>query len=128
MKLAERAKANPLAAMASTLVAIAIGAGAIWQGVVLADKTHTTEAELLLYDLKAHTFATAQFAGLEEKLGDIEIIGQCRWLKSEIRALKDAIYVRQRDGADPDYLNDLRNDLDDLEDEYRALVCARKLA
>ncbi len=127
-KISEAAKKNPLAAAASTLVAIAIGAVALWQGVVLADRTHTTEAELLLYDLKAHTFASQQFAGLEQKLGEIEIIGQCRWLKSEIRALKDAIYVRQRDGADPDYLNDLKNDLDDLQDEYNALNCARKLA
>ena len=128
MKVIERAKQNPLGAAAGTLVAIAVGVVAIWQAIALADKVHTTEAELLIYDLKAHTFASQQFAGLEEKLGEIEIIGQCRWLKSEIRALKDAIYVRDRDGADPDYLNDLRNDLDDLEDEYRALVCARKLA
>ena len=128
MKLAERAKQNPLGAAAATVVTIAIGVVATWQMIALADKVHTTEAELLLYDLKAHTFATAQFAGLEDKLGELEIIGQCRWLKSEIRALKDAIYVRDRDGADPDYLNDLRNDLDDLEDEYRALICARKLA
>ena len=128
MKVVERAKQNPLGAMAATLVTIAVGVVAVWQAIALADKVHTTEAELLIYDLKAHTFASQQFAGLEEKLGEIEIIGQCRWLKSEIRALKDAIYVRDRDGADPDYLNDLRNDLDDLEDEYRALVCARKLA
>ncbi len=128
MKVIETAKANPLAAMASTLVALAIGAGAIWQGVVLADKLHTTEAELLIYDLKAHTFATQQFVGLENALKDIEIIGQCRWLLSEIRALKDSIYVRKRDKADPDYINDLENDLDELEDLFRALTCARKLA
>lgn len=128
MRVIETAKKNPLAAMATTLVAIAFGAVAMWQAVLLADKTHTTEAELLLYDLKAHTFATAQFASLEQELGRIEIIGQCRWLKSEIRALKDGIYVRKRDGADPDYLHDLENDLDDLEDEYKALNCARKLA
>ena len=128
MNVIDRAKQNPLGATTATLVAICVGVIAIWQAVVLADKLHTTEAELLIYDLKAHTFASEQFAGLEKELGRIEIIGQCRWLKSEIRALKDAIYVRKRDGADPDYLHDLENDLDDLEDEYDALVCTLKLA
>jgi len=128
MKIVERAKQNPLGATAATLVMVAVGIVAVWQAVVLADKVHTTEAELLLYDLKAHTFATLQFAGLETKLGEIEIVGQCRWLLSEIRALKDSIYVRKRDQADADHINDLENDLDELEDLYSALFCARKLA
>lgn len=124
----EKAKRNPLAAMATTLVAIAIGAVAVWQAIALADRVHTTEAELLIYDLKAHTFATQQFVSLEKALINIDIVGQCRWLLSEVRALKDSIYVRKRDNADPDYINDLENDLDELEDLYRVLVCARKLA
>ena len=128
MKIVERAKQNPLGATAATLITVAIGIVAVWQAIALADKVHTTEAELLLYDLKAHTFATQQFASLETKLGEIEIIGQCRWLLSEIRALKDSIYVRKRDKADPDHINDLENDLDELEDLYSALFCARKLA
>lgn len=128
MKVVERARQNPMSAMAATLVTLAVGAVAIWQAVVLADKLHTTEAELLIYDLKAHTFATQQFVGLENALIEIEVVGQCRWLLSEIRALKDSIYVRKRDKADPDYINDLENDLDELEDLFRALTCARKLA
>ncbi len=128
MNVVQKAKQNPLGAMAATIVTIAIGAGATWQLIGLADTLHTTDAELLLYDLKAHTFASQQFAGVESKLIDLETVGKCRWLKSEIRALKDAIYVRKRDNADPDYINDLENDLEDLEDEYRALSCARKLA
>lgn len=128
MNVVERARANPLGATAATLVAIAIGVVAIWQAIALADKVHTTEAELLIYDLKAHTFATLQFAGLEKALIELEVIGQCRWLLSEIRALKDSIYVRKRDQADKDYINDLENDLDELEDLYSALSCTRKLA
>ena len=83
---------------------------------------------MLLYDLKAHTFATKQFDALELSIEVIEITSKCRWLKSQIRALEDSIYVRKRDGADPDYINDLEGDLDDLEDDYAALDCAKKLA
>ena len=116
--ITEKAKANPMTTLALTVITIVGGATATWTGVGLIDRLHVTEAELLIYDLKAHTFASQQFSGLEDALKDIEIIGQCRWLLSEVRALKDSIYVRKRDKADPDYINDLENDLDELEDLY----------
>ena len=128
MKVVERAKANPLVTVILSAGAIAVASTGLWQGFALADKLHTTEAELLIYDLKAHTFATQQFAGVESKLTEIEVVGKCRWLLSEIRALKDSIYVRKRDQADPDYINDLEGDLEELQDQYRALSCARKLS
>jgi len=123
-----KAKENPLMAGLLTLGAIAVAVTSIWQGAVLLDKSHTTEAELLIYDLKAHTFASQQFSDLAIELNKLETIGKCRWLSSEIRALKDGIYVRTRDGADPDYLQSLKVDLEELEDDYDALECARKLA
>ena len=128
MTVIARAKQNPLATAAITIVAIAAGFVGIWEGVGLADKLHTTEAELLLYDLKAHTFASGQFDALELQIKNSDIVSKCRWLKSEIRALKDAIYVRKRDGADADYINDLEGDLEDLEADYSVLACARALA
>ena len=128
MTVIARAKQNPLATAAITIVAIAAGFVGIWEGVGLADKLHTTEAELLLYDLKAHTCASGQFDALELQIKNSDIVSKCRWLKSEIRALKDAIYVRKRDGADADYINDLEGDLEDLEADYSVLACARALA
>lgn len=127
-KTVTKAKQNPLIAGLVTLASIAIAAGAIWKGVGLADQLHTTEAELLIYDLKAHTFATQQFSSLESAIGRIEITSKCRWLSSEIRALKNVIYERTRDGADQDYLNELSNDLGDLEADYAALKCAALMA
>ena len=111
-----------------TIFTLAVGGTGTWAAVGLIDELHTTEAELLLYDLKAHTFASNQFAGLEEKIIAIEVTSKCQWLRSQIRALEDSIYVRERDGADADYINELQKDLDSLEDDYDALECAKKLA
>lgn len=128
MTVVSTAKQHPVVACALMIGALAGAATAAWAGVRLIDKLHTTEAELLLYDLKAHTFASEQFAGLEDALEENAVLGKCRWLKSEIRALKDTIYVRRRDKADPDFINALEQDLEELEDDYDALVCALKLA
>jgi len=76
-----------------------------------------------------------QFSDLGDKLVELEVIGKCRWLKSEIRALEDAIYVRERGGAldgngNPhgEYIRALKKDLKDLQDEYEAFACILKLA
>ncbi len=108
------------AELARTVVRITAG--------VQIGRLHTTEAELLIYDLKAHTFATEQFTGLEEKIIEADAINKCRWLSTEIRALKDTLYVRKRDAGDPDYIHDLEGQLEELETSYTALSCALKLA
>ncbi len=128
MTVVTRARQNPIVATAIVVGALAGAATATWAGVGLIDKLHTTEAELLLYDLKAHTFASQQFTGLENALKENAVVSKCRWLSSEIRALKDAIYVRKRDKADPDFINSLEQDLKELEAGYVALLCAVKLA
>lgn len=128
MAIVQKAKENPLITTAIGIFTLAAGISGTWAAVGLIDELHTTEAELLLYDLKAHTFATQQFDALGVDILRLENVGKCRWLKSEIRALKDAIYVRERDGADPDYIFDLKGDLDELETDYAALGCQRLLA
>ncbi len=128
MAVLAKVKENPMVTAAITIALLAGGVtGAVQMWGVL-DRTHVTEAELLVYDLKAHTFASQQFAALELSIEEIALTSKCRWLKSEIRALKDAIYVRRRDGADADHINDLEGDLDELEDDYDALRCAALLA
>ncbi len=128
MAVVNKAKQHIVITIAITLAILAGGAAGAVQLWGILDRTHITEAELLLYDLKAHTFATKQFDELKLEMAENDIVGKCRWLKSEIRALKDSIYVRKRDDADPDYINDLENDLGDLEDTYTVLTCALKLA
>lgn len=128
MNVVSKAKEKPLMVIAVTIITLVAGFVGAWEGIGLIDKLHTTETELLLYDLKAHTFASGQFDDLQERLTETDIISKCRWLKSEVRALEDAIYVRRRDGADADYIHALENDLDDLNDDYAALGCAKKLA
>ncbi len=128
MAVVNKAKQHLVITIAVAITILAAGAAGAVQLWGMLDRTHTTEAELLLYDLKAHTFATGQFDELKLEMTENDTVGKCRWLKSEIRALKDSIYVRKRDSADPDYINDLENDLEDLEDTYKVLFCALKLA
>ncbi len=127
MAVVNKARQHIVVTIAITIAILAGGAAGAVQLWGMLDRTHTTEAELLLYDLKAHTFATKQFDELKLEMTENDTVGKCRWLKTEIRALKDSIYVRIRDGADPDYINDLENDLEDLEAAYTVLTCALKL-
>jgi len=128
MTVIMKAKENPLLTGIITLMALAASFTGAWAGIGLVDRLHTTEAELLVYDLKAHTFASNQFSDLKGKLVELEIVGKCRWLLSQIRALEDSIYVRERDGADADYINELKKDLATLNTDFTALLCALKLA
>ena len=128
MTVIQKAKANPMIATLIIFGTLGTAIVGVTKGVSQVDSLIVTEAELLIYDLKAHTFASQQFSDIDKKLEEIAVVGKCRWLKLQIRSLEDAIYVRKRDGADPDYINDLEGDLDELEDGYRALLCARKLA
>jgi len=131
MTVATKAKANPILTVAIFVGVLAGGvAGAVQIWNVL-DKTHVTEAELLIYHqpfIEAHLLASEHARDLSLKIDKIEITGKCRWLLSQIRALEDSIYVRERDGADPDYINELKQDLTDLNRDYTALKCALKLA
>jgi len=128
MAVLQKAKENPVMTGLITLAALASLFTGAWAGIGLVDRLHTTEAELLVYDLKAHTFASNQFSDLNDQLVEIQLIGKCRWLLSQIRALEDSIYVRTRDDADPDFINELQRDLDSLSDDYDVLLCALKLA
>ena len=126
--VATKAKENPMMTSFVTAVAVIGSAVGIWEGVELADELHVTEAELIQYDSGPHHHAAAEIADLGRKIDTLDDVGQCRWLKSEIRALKDSIYARKRDNADADYIHDLEEDLSDLETDYSALGCARLLA
>jgi len=135
MTVISTVKKNPLVTVLVTLAAAAATFTGAWAGIGLIDDLHVTEAELLIYDLKAHTFASGQFSDLTLEIQKIETVGKCRWLKSEKRALEDAIYVRERDGAldgngNPhgEYIRALKQDLKDLQEEYDVLGCALKLA
>lgn len=122
MAVIQKAKENPALATLLSVALVIGGAVAVWEGVELADALHVTEAE------HAQLSHTIVLAGLTQEIKDMEIVGKCRWLKSEIRALSDSIYVRKRDQADPDYIHDLEDDLSELKQDYNALGCVRKLA
>ena len=125
--IAQAAKENPVVASILSVGALALAGVAIWEGAGLVDRLHTTETELAEYDLTPHAYAEQQHQDLNAKIDLIKIEDECRWLKSEIRALEDSIYRRTRDGADNDYLRALKNDLADLQEKYIALNCARVL-
>lgn len=125
--IAQTAKENPVVASILSVGALAVAGVAIWEGAGLVDRLHVTEAELVEYDKAPHSYAEQQHQDLNAKIDLIKIEDECRWLKSEIRALEDSIYRRTRDGADNDYLRDLQNDLADLQEKYIALDCSRVL-
>ena len=115
---------NPLIASLSMLALAAAAMTAFGTITGTYDRAHVNEAELLL----SHPVTLSQFDELELKLSETEIIGKCRWLNSEMRALKDSIYVRQRDGGDPDFIHQLEQDLDELTEQYDDLNCTRRLS
>ena len=124
MKFVERAKANPMMSGIVLFVTLGTGVSAAWNAGEWIDSVHTTELELSV----SHPVSLAAFTGLSQEIINAQVVNKCRWLQSEIRALKDSIYVRTRDKADPDYINSLQNDLDELEAEYAVLGCVRLLA
>jgi len=124
----EKAKANPMMTGIVMFITIASGGSAAWNGAEWIDSVHTTELELIEYVDTSHPVSTVAFAGLTERLDAAQVVNKCRWLKSEIRGLKDSLYQRRRDNGDPDYINDLEQDLDEMEDEYDALGCTLLLS
>ena len=122
--LREKAKANPMMTSIIMFVTLASGVSAAWNAGEWIDSVHTTEIELAA----SHPVSALEFSGLNERIDLAQVVNQCRWLKSEIRALKDSIYRITRDVGDPDYINALSNDLEEMEDEYDVLSCARLLS
>lgn len=117
-----------MTSMLIILVSLAAGGGTLWGGINLVDTLHTTESELLLYDLKAHTFATAQFNTLKLQISASDTLNRCRYLESQIRQLKDSIYIRKRDEADALYIRELEKQLEALQEDYDVLNCGFLLA
>jgi len=123
-KITEKARANPVMTTIIAFVTLGTGVSAAWNMGEWIDSVHTTELELAI----SHPVSALAFAGLNERIDEAQIVNQCRWLKSEIRALKDSIYRITRDSGDADYINALTNDLAEMEDEYDVLRCASLLA
>jgi len=120
----QKAKANPMMTGIIMFVTLASGVSAAWNAGEWIDSVTTTQLELD----ESHPVSRLAFTGLNERIDAAQIVNKCRWLKTEIRALKDSIYRRTRDGGDADYINDLQNDLDDMEDTFDKLGCTLKLA
>ncbi len=126
--ITKKARTHPLITIVSTAVIMFAAITGAYEGAEVIDRVHTTEAELATYDETAHPVSSLQFAALQEDLAEAQIVNKCRWLKSEIRALEQNIYVRERDGGNADHIHDLEQDLKDFQDQYDALDCVMKLA
>lgn len=125
---AQKAKENKGMTFIIAFITIATGGSAAWNAGEFIDSMHTTQAELVAYVDTSHPVSALEFSGLTESLAEEKVMSKCRWLKSEIRALKDSLYQRRRDNGDADYINSLQNDLEEMEDEYKVFNCARLLA
>ena len=130
MEAVKKKLENPLTSMLTTLVLVGGGLAAVGQIETYTDSydnSHTSVDELAIAT-SIHPVSYEQFEELDKKIDAGDLQGRCRWLKSEMRALADSIYVRRRDGADQDYIHDLEGDLDGLKDEYKAFDCVRLLS
>ncbi len=125
---AQKVKENKGMTTIVAFITLATGGSAAWNAGEFIDSMHTTQAELILYVETSHPVSALEFTGLTESLEKEKVVSKCRWLKSEIRALKDSLYQRRRDNGDADYINDLQNDLEEMQDEYDVFGCARLLA
>ncbi len=123
MNLQKKASENPLTAMITVIVLMASGLTAFGSLTGAYNASHTSETELLA----SHPVQIKAFNDLKDSIVAGDTLSKCRWLKSEIRALSDSIYVRTRDGADPDFIRSMQNDLDDLQEQYDDLNCTRRL-
>ncbi len=74
----QKARENKVVSSCVAIAALMVMFTGTWAGIGLMDDLHTTKAELFLYDLKAHTFASQQFDALTQQIGNTEVTGKCR--------------------------------------------------
>jgi hypothetical protein len=115
---------NPVIASISTMIVVASGLTAFGTITGAYNDSHTTAEELI----NSHPVSEAEFIRLQLSIDDNDAISKCRWLKSEIRALEDSIYVRRRDSQNGDFIHNLELDLADLKEQYQDLNCIRRLS
>ena len=59
-----------------------------------------------------------------EAISRVALVGECRWLDSNITRLDDLIYELTRDGADPDRVRDKEVELQKFKDKFTARNCS----
>lgn len=124
MVVKKKMEENPVFASVGVIVLAASVLTAFGTITGFYNSSHTTEAELKA----SHPVSKMMYEDIEDKMDENAVLSKCRWLKSEIRALSDSIYVRKRDGADPDFIHTLEADLEDLEEQYVSFNCTRRLS
>ena len=123
MAVKKRMEDNPVFTSVGVIVLAATGLTALGTLTGFYNSSHTSEAELIA----SHPVRLEEFEALKESIVSGDALSKCRWLKSEIRALEDSIYVRERDNASPDFIRALKLDLKELKEQYDDLSCTRRL-
>lgn len=123
MSIKAKAKQNPAVALAISLVAIAGMATAGWQGVVLVDTLHLTEAEAAVI----HDEYDEKFTALGETITAQALVSECRWLQDKLDRLRYEIYVLERDKANGDFIQEKKSQLIPVQEKFNLLACAAKV-
>ncbi len=114
--VSEVARANPISAVATAVIALVAVLTATEQGFGLLDKTHVTEAELAVHSAAPH-------AGAVVLLQASDLRNECRWLRDKIDRLKDQIRTMESGGADVAWIAEKQTDLDRYDATYTAKEC-----
>ncbi len=134
-------KENPVVSSIITLGAIAAASLSIVKMMPVVDSWHVTESEMnsafithVHNDLNAHT-NEVMHEGAQQIINDLNmkidknaLYDKCTGLRAEIRYVKDAIYEAERDDSNGRRLNDLKKDLDELQEIYQTLSCSAVLS
>jgi len=111
-KFTEKMKASPLGTTVAVLALIASGIAAGETTFGFIDKSVVTEAEL-----------HAELTPIKTAMSDTDKKSECRWLRSEIRAIKERIQDLESRGADPEWIEEKKDELKELEDAYDERTC-----
>lgn len=101
--------------------AVAVSVIGIWSGVQLADDLHFTHSEAEAI----HATYDAQITGIVDTIEAQAEINECRYLSEKIDSLEYEIYVLERDGASPDFIESKSQALEKVHRRFDALGCAR---
>lgn len=117
----EKLKQNMVTTILSVVAIVAAGLTGLETTFGFVDRAVVTEAELESYTSEhikeAHPEALRAVAAGEVK-------SECRWLRSEIRAVKDRIRELQSEQADPAWIAEKITELKELEAHFEERKCS----
>lgn len=118
MNLKQKFKDNLLVIIMSAVVLLGsvITAGERTFGII--DAAVVTENELAAHEKVPHQAAV-------DLIQESGVKSECRWLRSEMRSVKDKIRDLRRSDADPEWIGEKEQELSELEGQWKVRKCTQ---